>query len=82
MAQAAAASEVHALYRKYLRLVRDWPADKVRPHKDMKKTLEKRVEESFRLPLQNANEPFNLTEATKQYNALEQLLNNDFKNKV
>ncbi|KAI8390919.1 uncharacterized protein BYT42DRAFT_542563 [Radiomyces spectabilis] len=71
--------EIHALYRSYLRLVRDWPADKVRPNRDMKQMLAKRVEETFRQPLQSETEVFNIDKAKKQLDALERLLDNEFK---
>ncbi|CAO3594725.1 unnamed protein product [Absidia cylindrospora] len=77
----AARQEIHTLYRNYLRLVRDWPADKVRPNRDMKQILTTRVEETFRKPLQNDNEPFDFAEAKKQLDALERLLDNEFKEK-
>ncbi|KAI8137363.1 hypothetical protein BJV82DRAFT_635600 [Fennellomyces sp. T-0311] len=74
-------AEIHALYRNYLRLVRDWPADKVRPRRDMKQVLAQRVEETFRRPLEDDNVPLNMTEAKQELEALEKLLNNEFKNK-
>lgn len=74
--------EIQALYRSYLRLVRDWPADKVRPERDMKQVLAQRVEETFRRPLENEHEPFDVASAKRQLVALEKLLNNEFKNKV
>lgn len=77
-----ARQEIHALYRNYLRLVHDWPADKVRPNRDMKQILTTRVEETFRKPLQNETEAFDLVEAKKQLDALERLLDNEFKQKV
>jgi hypothetical protein len=77
-----ARQEIHALYRNYLRLVHDWPADKVRPNRDMKQILTTRVEETFRKPLQNDAEAFDLAEAKKQLDALERLLDNEFKQKV
>ncbi|CAO3629592.1 unnamed protein product [Cunninghamella blakesleeana] len=76
-----ARKEVQNLYRSYLRLIRDWPADKVRPNRDMKQILTTRVEETFRKPLQNENEPFDIEEAKKQLDALERLLDNEFKQK-
>ncbi|KAI9314521.1 hypothetical protein BX666DRAFT_1879563 [Dichotomocladium elegans] len=80
-AAGARRAEIHALYRRYLRLVRDWPADKVRPKRDMKQVLSQRVEETFRRPLQNEHEPFDMIDAKKQLEALEKLLDNEFKNK-
>ncbi|KAI8333517.1 hypothetical protein BC941DRAFT_433683 [Chlamydoabsidia padenii] len=76
-----ARQEIQTLYRSYLRLVHDWPADKVRPNRDMKQILTTRVEETFRKQLQNDNESFDLAEAKKQLDALERLLDNEFKEK-
>ncbi|KAG0165347.1 hypothetical protein DFQ28_008921 [Apophysomyces sp. BC1034] len=81
MSQQIARQEIQNLYRAYLRLVRDWPADKVRPNRDMKQILTQRVEETFRRPLENEAEPFNLDQAQKQLDALERLLKNEFKSK-
>ncbi|KAL0088360.1 hypothetical protein J3Q64DRAFT_1695917 [Phycomyces blakesleeanus] len=77
----AARNELQTLYRSYLRLVRDWPADKVRPNRDMKQILAKRVEETFRRPLESEQEPFDFADAKRQLKALEMLLDNEFKTK-
>lgn len=74
--------QVLALYREYLKLVRDWPADKVRPSRDMKQVLAQRVEETFRRPLQNEHEPFDIADAQRQLEALKKILNNEFKSEV
>jgi ribosome-binding protein aMBF1 (putative translation factor) len=72
--------EVHSLYRSYLRIVREWPEDKVRPNRGMKQILAKRVEEQFKTP--KATESLDLEEARKELDALESLLDNTFKDKV
>ncbi|KAI7864423.1 hypothetical protein BDF14DRAFT_1834791 [Spinellus fusiger] len=77
----AARTEIQTLYRSYLRLVRDWPADKVRPNRDMKQILATRVEETFKQPLENENAPFDIDDAKKQLAALDMLLNNSFMTK-
>ncbi|KAI7848486.1 hypothetical protein BDC45DRAFT_574841 [Circinella umbellata] len=77
----AARAEIHTLYRNYLKLVRDWPADKVRPNRDMKQVLTQRVEETFRRPLEDDSVPFNFKDAQNQLEALEKLLHNEYKNK-
>lgn len=74
--------QVLSLYREYLKLVRDWPADKVRPSRDMKQVLAQRVEETFRRPLQNEHESFDIADAQRQLEALKKILNNDFKSEV
>ena len=78
----ATRAEIHTLYRNYLKLVRDWPADKVRPNRDMKQVLTQRVEETFRRPLEDDSAPFNIKDAQNQLEALEKLLNNEYKTKV
>lgn len=77
----AARQEVQTLYRNYLQLVKEWPADKVRPNKDMKQFLTIRVEDTFRQPLQDGS-TLDVAQVEKQYNALERLLANEFKQKV
>jgi hypothetical protein len=72
--------EIHSLYRSYIRIIREWPEDKVRPTRGMKQILEKRVEEQFRTS--NPGETLDLEVARKELNALECLLDNTFKDKV
>lgn len=71
--------EIHSLYRSYLRIVREWPEDKVRPNRGMKQILEKRVEETFRTT--NPTKELDLEVARKELAALESLLDNTFKEK-
>lgn len=72
--------EIHSLYRSYIRIVREWPEDKVRPNRGMKQILEKRVEETFRTS--NPTKALDLEVARKELAALESLLENTFKDKV
>ncbi|OBZ84849.1 hypothetical protein A0J61_07101 [Choanephora cucurbitarum] len=72
-----ARQEIIALYRSYMRIVRDWPEDKVRPNRGMKQVLEKRVEETFR----TAHPDIHLEKAKKELESLELLLENTFKEK-
>lgn len=76
---AARKQEICSLYRSYLRIVREWPLDKVRPNRGMKQILEKRVEEQFRTAKVDS---INLEHARKELEALESLLDNTFKEKV
>ncbi|KAI8362765.1 NADH ubiquinone oxidoreductase subunit NDUFA12-domain-containing protein [Blakeslea trispora] len=73
----ASKQEILALYRSYMRIVRDWPEDKVRPNRGMKQVLEKRVEETFR----TAHPDIHLEKAKKELESLESLLDNTFKEK-
>lgn len=75
----ATRQEVQSLYRSYLRLIADWPADLVRPNRDMKKVLTARVQEMFR---QTDHAQVDVAEARRQLDALERLLANEFKEKV
>jgi hypothetical protein len=71
--------EIYSLYRSYLRIVREWPEDKIRPNRGMKQILTKRVEETFRVP---NTETIDIEKAHKELDALESLLDNKFKEKV
>ncbi|CAO3641132.1 unnamed protein product [Mucor fragilis] len=70
--------EIHSLYRSYLRIVREWPSDKIRPNRGMKQILAQRVEETFRAP---NTETIDIEKARKELDALECLLDNTFKEK-
>lgn len=70
--------EIHSLYRSYIRIVREWPEDKVRHNRGMKQILAKKVEETFRTP----NAVIDLNIARKELQSLEFLLDNTFKDKV
>ncbi|CAM0134945.1 hypothetical protein VKS41_000481 [Umbelopsis sp. WA50703] len=78
MSSTAARNEIQSLYRSYLRLISEWPVDRVRPNRDMKKVLTARVQEMFR---QTDNAQIDIQEARQQLNALERLLSNEFKEK-
>lgn len=79
MSSAAARNEIQSLYRSYLRLIADWPTDRVRPNRDMKQVLTARVQEMFR---QKDNGQVDVEQARRQLDALERLLANEFKEKV
>ncbi|KAG2205988.1 hypothetical protein INT47_005306 [Mucor saturninus] len=70
--------EIHSLYRSYLRIVQEWPQDKLRPNRGMKQILAKKVKETFRQP----HADINVDKARGEIKALEALLDNTFKNKV
>ncbi|KAG2185950.1 hypothetical protein INT43_002388 [Umbelopsis isabellina] len=78
MSSTAARNEIQSLYRSYLRLISEWPVDRVRPNRDMKKVLTARVQEMFR---QTDNAQVDIQEARRQLDALERLLSNEFKEK-
>lgn len=73
--------EIQPLYRSFLKVIQKWPADKVRPTRDLKQVLTTRVEETFRKPLAN-EAPLDFVKAQKELTSLEKLLNNEFKEKV
>lgn len=75
------ANEIQPLYRSFLKVVQHWPADKVRPTRDLKQVLTARVEETFRKPLAN-EATLDIAKAQRELLALEKLLNNEFKEKV
>lgn len=76
-----ASTEIQPLYRSFLKVVQKWPADKVRPTRDLKQVLTTRVEETFRKPLAN-EATLDFAKAERELFALEKLLNNEFKEKV
>lgn len=76
-----ATTEIQPLYRSFLKVIQKWPADKVRPTRDLKQVLTTRVEETFRKPLAN-EATLDFAQAERELFALEKLLNNEFKEKV
>lgn len=76
-----ATTEIQSLYRSFLKVIQKWPADKVRPTRDLKQVLTTRVEETFRKPLAN-EATLDFAQAERELFALEKLLNNEFKEKV
>ncbi|KAG2198025.1 hypothetical protein INT47_004992 [Mucor saturninus] len=75
-----ASNEIQPLYRSFLKVIQKWPADKVRPTRDLKGVLTTRVEETFRKPLANEGS-LDIVKAQRELVALEKLLNNEFKEK-
>lgn len=69
--------EILSLYRSYLRIVREWPEDKVRPNRGMKQVLAKKVEEQFR-----SSSNIDYDKSVQEMKALDYLLDNRFKEKV
>ncbi|CAO3682310.1 hypothetical protein CU097_006467 [Rhizopus azygosporus] len=68
--------EILSLYRSYLRIVREWPEDKVRPNRGMKQVLAKKVEEQFR-----SSSNIDYDKSVQEMKALDYLLDNRFKEK-
>ncbi|KAI8074263.1 uncharacterized protein B0P05DRAFT_547891 [Gilbertella persicaria] len=64
------------LYRSFLKVLQKWPVDKVRPNRDLKQVLTKRIEETFQ------TEKINMVQVENEFKALEKLVNNEFKTKV
>ncbi|KAI8876248.1 hypothetical protein K501DRAFT_135548, partial [Backusella circina FSU 941] len=73
----ATRQEICTLYRSYLRLVKEWPNDKVRQNRGMKQILAKRIEETFR----NEQQQVHLATAREELASLQKLLDNEFKEK-
>lgn len=76
-----ASNEIQPLYRSFLKVIQKWPADKVRPTRDLKQVLTTRVEETFKKPLAN-EATLDFTKAKQELEALEKLLHSEFKEKV
>ncbi|GAA5810778.1 hypothetical protein MFLAVUS_004204 [Mucor flavus] len=75
----ATQQEIHSLYRSYLRIVKEWPEDKIRLNRGMKQILSKKVEETFRTG--QGKDTLDLNKQRKELEALEFLLDNKFKDK-
>lgn len=69
--------EVLSLYRSYLRIIKEWPEDKIRPNRGMKQVLAKKVQEQFRSP-----QTLDYYKAKEEMKALDYLLDNKFQEKV
>lgn len=72
------------LYRAYLRVIAKWPADPIRPTRNMKTALRSQVTESFR-SLNNqadASVAQRIADAQVQLQALQKITRNEFKQKV
>lgn len=76
----ATQQEIRSLYRSYLRIVKEWPEDKIRLNRGMKQILSKKVEETFRTG--QGKDTLDLNKQRKELEALEFLLDNKFKDKV
>lgn len=70
-------TEVQPLYRSFLKVIQKWPADKVRPKRDLKQILTTRIEETFR-----HEQKIDIAKAKQELFALEKLVNSEFKEKV
>ncbi|KAG0358192.1 hypothetical protein BG005_002610 [Podila minutissima] len=71
------------LYRAYLRVIAKWPADPIRPTRNMKTALRSQVTESFR-SLNNqadASVAQRIADAQVQLQALQKITRNEFKQK-
>ncbi|GAA5799659.1 rab32, member RAS oncoprotein [Helicostylum pulchrum] len=75
----ATQQEIRSLYRSYLRIVKEWPEDKIRLNRGMKQILSKRVEETFRTGQEK--DTLDLSKQHRELEALEFLLDNKFKDK-
>ncbi|KAI9270111.1 NADH ubiquinone oxidoreductase subunit NDUFA12-domain-containing protein [Helicostylum pulchrum] len=71
--------KIRSLYRSYLRIVKEWPEDKIRLNRGMKQILSKRVEETFRTGQEK--DTLDLSKQHRELEALEFLLDNKFKDK-
>lgn len=84
-AAAPSAKTVLSLYRSYLRVINQWPADPIRPTRNLKTALRSQVSESFRSPITGTNtDAFasRVHDAQIQLEALQRLTRNEFKQKV
>ncbi|KAG0745045.1 hypothetical protein G6F57_009388 [Rhizopus arrhizus] len=61
----------------YLRIIKEWPEDKIRPNRGMKQVLAKKVQEQFRSP-----QTLDYYKAKEEMKALDYLLDNKFQEKV
>ncbi|RCH89852.1 hypothetical protein CU098_008544 [Rhizopus stolonifer] len=68
--------EVLSLYRSYLRIVKEWPEDKIRPSRGMKQLLDKKVKDQFRL-----QHTIDYSKTQQEMKALDYLLDNKFQEK-
>ncbi|KAG0365274.1 hypothetical protein BC939DRAFT_268298 [Gamsiella multidivaricata] len=83
-AAAPSARTVVNLYRSYLRVINQWPADPIRPTRNMKTALRSQVTESFRSPITGANNDTlasRIADARVQLEALQKITRNEFKQK-
>ncbi|KAF9322811.1 hypothetical protein BGZ91_004038 [Linnemannia elongata] len=86
MASATAQQSVPSLYRSFLRVINKWPADPIRPTRNMKTALRSQVTESFRSPLAAGTGSQDtlasrIKDAQVQLEALQKITHNEFKQK-
>nr|CAG8650004.1 12831_t:CDS:2 [Entrophospora candida] len=77
-------AEILQLYRSFLHVIENWPADHLRPNRNLKQVLHLRVTEGFQKNMIiNDPEVHNklVTEAEIELDALKRLANNEFKEK-
>ncbi|KAG0210309.1 hypothetical protein BGX28_009465 [Mortierella sp. GBA30] len=76
---------IPSLYRAYLRVINKWPADPIRPTRNMKTALRSQVTESFRSPLNpgdsNNTLAYRIKDAQVQLEALQKITQNEYKQK-
>lgn len=87
MASTTAQQSVPSLYRSFLRVINKWPADPIRPTRNMKTALRSQVTESFRSPLtagagSQDTLASRIKDAQVQLEALQKITHNEFKQKV
>ncbi|KAI9281463.1 hypothetical protein BY458DRAFT_486865 [Sporodiniella umbellata] len=68
--------EIKSLYRSYLRIVKEWPEDKIRPNRGMKQILDKKVKDQFR-----SQHPIDFSKAQQEMKVLDYMLDNKFQEK-
>ncbi|KAG0338579.1 hypothetical protein BG000_003729 [Podila horticola] len=70
------------LYRAYMRVIAKWPADPIRPTRNMKTALRSQVTESFRsLNQTDSSVAQRIADAQVQLQALQKITRNEFKQK-
>ncbi|KAG0237698.1 hypothetical protein B0O80DRAFT_501813 [Mortierella sp. GBAus27b] len=79
----ASSKTVLSLYRSYLRVIHQWPADPIRPTRNLKTALRSQVSESFRSPITGTTSDLTtrIQDAQVQLEALQRLTRNEFKQK-
>ncbi|KAG0295751.1 hypothetical protein BGZ98_001241 [Dissophora globulifera] len=74
---APSSKAVVGLYRSYLRVISQWPADPIRPTRNMKTALRSQVTDAFRAPVATNELPARIQDAERQLAALQQITHND-----
>ncbi|KAG0376209.1 hypothetical protein BGX24_008127 [Mortierella sp. AD032] len=81
---ASTQQSVPTLYRSFLRVINKWPADPIRPTRNMKTALRSQVTETFRSPLAAGGQDTlasRVKDAQAQLEALQNITHNVFKQK-